>query len=76
MFKVIDGLSLDALRVFESAARQLSFTAAANELGSSQPAISQQIKRLEQQLATRLFNRVYRGIVLTEAGEPVSYTHL
>jgi len=69
MFKAIDGLSLDALRVFESAARQLSFTAAANELGSSQPAISQQIKRLEQQLATRLFNRVYRGIVLTEAGE-------
>lgn len=69
MFKAIDGLSLDALRVFESAARQLSFTAAASELGSSQPAISQQIKRLEQQLATRLFDRVYRGIVLTEAGE-------
>ena len=65
MFKAIDGLSLDALRVFESAARQLSFTAAASELGSSQPAISQQIKRLEQQLATRLFDRVYRGIVLT-----------
>lgn len=62
-------LSLDVLRVFESAARQLSFTAAAAELGTSQPAISQQIKRLEQRLATRLFDRVYRGIVLTEAGE-------
>lgn len=48
MFKAIDGLSLDALRVFESAARQLSFTAAASELGSSQPAISQQIKRLDR----------------------------
>lgn len=60
---------MDVLRVFESAARHLSFTAAAAELGSSQPAISQQIKRLEQQLATRLFDRVYRGIVLTEAGE-------
>lgn len=69
MFKGIEGLSLDALRVFESAARHLSFTAAASELGSSQPAISQQIKRLEQLLATRLFDRVYRGIVLTEAGE-------
>ncbi|MBS7662753.1 LysR family transcriptional regulator [Pseudomonas lalucatii] len=69
MFKHFDGLSLDALLVFESAARHLSFTAAAGELGSSQPAISQQIKRLEQQLATRLFDRVYRGIVLTEAGE-------
>ncbi|TBU90311.1 choline sulfate utilization transcriptional regulator [Phytopseudomonas dryadis] len=69
MFKAVDGISLDVLRVFESAARQLSFTAAAAELGSSQPAISQQIKRLERQLATRLFDRVYRGIVLTEAGE-------
>lgn len=69
MLKALDGLSLDTLRVFESAARHLSFTAAAAELGSSQPAISQQIKRLEEQLATRLFDRVYRGIVLTEAGE-------
>lgn len=65
----IDQIPLDALRVFESAARQQSFTAAALELGSTQPAISQQIKRLEQQLAVRLFDRVYRGIVLTEAGE-------
>ncbi|MBU1284536.1 MAG: LysR family transcriptional regulator [Gammaproteobacteria bacterium] len=69
MFKSIEGVSLDVLRVFESAARQLSFTAAASELGTSQPAISQQIKRLEQQLTTRLFDRVYRGIVLTDAGE-------
>ena len=68
MFKSTAGLSLDVLRVFESAARHLSFTSAAAELGSSQPAISQQIKRLEQQLAVRLFDRVYRGIVLTEAG--------
>ncbi|MHA6491766.1 choline sulfate utilization transcriptional regulator [Pseudomonas borbori] len=68
MFRSIEGLSLDSLRVFESAARQLSFTAAAAELGSTQPAISQQIKRLEQQLTTRLFDRVYRGIALTEAG--------
>lgn len=65
----IDQVSLDTLRVFESAARQLSFTAAALELGSTQPAISQQIKRLEQQLAIRLFDRIYRGIALTEAGE-------
>jgi len=62
-------LSLDLLRIFESAARQLSFTAAALELGTTQPAVSQQIKRLEQQLATRLFDRVYRGLVLTEAGQ-------
>lgn len=61
-------LSLDLLRVFESAARQLSFTAAAEELGSTQPAVSQQIKRLEQELQTELFQRVHRGILLTDAG--------
>lgn len=61
--------SLDLLRVFESAARQLSFTAAAEELGTTQPAVSQQIKRLEKELATPLFQRVHRGIVLTDAGQ-------
>src|SRR5690606_30970831 len=55
-------------RVFESAARHLSFTAAAVELGTTQPAVSQQIQRLEKQLATRLFDRIYRGIELTDAG--------
>lgn len=69
MYESFGELSLDVLRVFESSARHLSFTAAANELGSSQPAVSQQIKRLEGHLDTRLFDRVYRGIVLTEAGE-------
>ncbi|WP_028239092.1 choline sulfate utilization transcriptional regulator [Stutzerimonas azotifigens] len=61
-------LSLDLLRVFEAAARHLSFTAAAAELGTTQPAVSQQIQRLERQLATRLFDRVYRGIELTDSG--------
>ncbi|HCJ28058.1 MAG TPA: LysR family transcriptional regulator [Pseudomonas sp.] len=69
MHNRLNHIPLDALRVFESAARLQSFTAAALELGSTQPAISQQIKRLEQQLATRLFDRIYRGIALTEAGE-------
>ncbi len=68
MANPLDQIPLDALRVFEAAARLQSFTAAALELGSTQPAISQQIKRLEQQLACRLFDRIYRGIVLTEAG--------
>ncbi len=62
-------LSLDLLRVFESAARQLSFTAAAAELGTTQPAVSQQIKRLEKELGVRLFDRIHRGIALTEAGQ-------
>jgi putative choline sulfate-utilization transcription factor len=68
MAEFLPDLSLDLLRVFESAARHLSFTAAAVELGTTQPAVSQQIQRLEKQLATRLFDRVYRGIELTDAG--------
>ena len=68
MYESLGDLSLDLLRTFETAARQRSFTAAAVELGTTQPAISQQIKRLEEQLAVRLFDRIYRGIELTEAG--------
>jgi len=69
------GIALDLLRVFEAAARHLSFTAAAVELGTTQPAVSQQIQRLEKQLATRLFDRVYRGIELTDAGR-VLFLHV
>src|SRR5471030_2400000 len=68
MYDALGDLSLDLLRAFEAAARQRSFTAAAVELGTTQPAISQQIKRLEEQLTTRLFDRIYRCIELTEAG--------
>ncbi|HCN47035.1 MAG TPA: LysR family transcriptional regulator [Pseudomonas sp.] len=68
MFEALGGMSLDVLRVFEVAARLRSFTAAAVELGTTQPAVSQQIKRLEEQLGARLFDRIYRGIELTEAG--------
>ncbi|BCQ58300.1 hypothetical protein PBOI14_00500 [Pseudomonas sp. Boi14] len=67
MYEALGDLSLDLLRVFEAAARLRSFTAAAVELGTTQPAISQQIKRLEEQLAVRLFDRIYRGIELTES---------
>ena len=60
--------SPDLLRGFEACARLLSFTAAAAELGTIQPATGQHIQRLEHLLATRLFDRVYRGIELTEPG--------
>ncbi|NWE15571.1 MULTISPECIES: choline sulfate utilization transcriptional regulator [Pseudomonas] len=68
MYESLGNLSLDLLRAFEAAARQRSFTAAAMELGTTQPAISQQIKRLEERLKVRLFDRIYRGIELTDAG--------
>ncbi|NVL30116.1 LysR family transcriptional regulator, partial [Pseudomonas syringae pv. actinidiae] len=75
MFEAFGDMSLDLLRAFEVAARLRSFTAAAIELGTTQPAVSQQIKRLEEQLATRLFDRIYRGIELTEAGE-ILFSHV
>ena len=60
---------MNALRVFKSAARHLSFSAAAVELGTSQPAVSRAIAELECQLGTRLFERSHRAILLTPAGE-------
>jgi putative choline sulfate-utilization transcription factor len=75
MFESLGDMSLDLLRAFESAARLRSFTAAAIELGTTQPAVSQQIKRLEDQLTTRLFDRIYRGIELTDAGE-ILFSHV
>jgi len=59
---------LKSLQAFESAARQLSFTLAAQELNVTPGAISQQIRLLEEFLETRLFQRLNRTIVLTEAG--------
>lgn len=75
MFEALGEMSLDLLRAFEAAARLRSFTAAAIELGTTQPAVSQQIKRLEEQLAIRLFDRIYRGIELTDAGQ-VLFNHV
>lgn len=62
-------LSLDLLRGFRAAARHLSFTRAARELFVSQPAISREVKTLEEQLGTPLFHRVNRSLQLTQAGE-------
>ena len=57
-----------ALRAFEAAARQLSFTRAAAELSVTQAAISHQVKALETDLGVRLFNRLTRRLTLTEDG--------
>src|SRR5205807_976808 len=58
---------LNALRVFEVAARHLSFKEAAQELSITQAAVSHQIKSLEEYLGMELFRRVGRGVQLTEA---------
>lgn len=61
-------MSLDAIRGFESAARHLSFTAAAEELCITQSAVSKQIKILEDALGTALFLRGGKGLSLTPQG--------
>jgi len=58
---------LNALRVFEAAARHLSFKEAAHELSITQAAVSHQIKSLEEYLGVELFPRAGRGVQLTEA---------
>jgi|SRR6185369_10675229 LysR family glycine cleavage system transcriptional activator len=59
---------LDALRVFEAAARRLSFAAAAAELHLTASAVSHRIKALEGQLGLVLFERLTRKVRLTAAG--------
>ena len=60
--------SLAAIRVFEAAARLMSFTRAAEELGMTQAAVSYQIKLLEERVGEPLFLRRPRQLVLTEIG--------
>lgn len=60
---------LSALPAFEASARLLSFTQAAEELYVTQPAISRQIRVLEENLGVQLFDRKNRKIQLTEDGQ-------
>lgn len=57
------------LVAFEAAARNLSFTKAADELNVTRVAVSQQVKSLEDFLDTQLFNRLHRALSLTVEGE-------
>lgn len=59
---------VQSLRLIKSIADRGSITAAASALGFSQPAVSQQIKRLEQKLGVAVIERVGRGVRLTDAG--------
>jgi DNA-binding transcriptional LysR family regulator len=61
-------LTLQQLEYFLSAVRLGSFSAAADEMHLAQPSVSEQVRRLEAELGVTLFQRVGRGLVLTEAG--------
>lgn len=69
MLNLKDLPPLTMLVAFEAAARLHSFTAAAQELGSTQSAISQHVKRLEADIGSPLFQRTHRGVQLTRAGD-------
>jgi len=60
---------LNALRVFEVAARHGSFTKAANELNVTQSAVSKQVATLERHMQQQLFLRDHKTLHLTEAGK-------
>jgi DNA-binding transcriptional LysR family regulator len=64
----VSNLSVAALRIVQQAAALGSFSAAADALGYTQPAISRQVAAVEAAVGTPLFERIARGVRPTEAG--------
>src|SRR5687768_17578316 len=62
-------MELGELRVFVTVAAEHSFSRAAIKLGRTQPAVSQAVRRLEEDLGERLFDRRTKSAALTPAGD-------
>ncbi|OHV83799.1 choline sulfate utilization transcriptional regulator [Rhizobium sp. LCM 4573] len=62
-------LDLGWMRIFAEVGRTGSLSAAAGLLGLTQPAVSYQIRRIEEQMGVRLFRRQHRGVEMTPEGE-------
>ena len=62
-------MQLHQLRYFCAVARTGNFTRAAQHEHLAQPSLSQQIRKLEEELGTRLFDRLGRIVRLTQVGE-------
>jgi DNA-binding transcriptional LysR family regulator len=73
MLNFVRTLTLRQLQIFAAAAKHVSFVRAAQDLHLTQPAVSMQIKQLEEAVGLPLFERVARKITLTEAG--VTFAH-
>ena len=65
----LNSMEIQQLRTFLAIAREGHMTRAANQLHLSQPAVSAQLKKLEEELGQQLFDRTSKGMVLTKAGE-------
>lgn len=67
----LPNLDMDVMRTFLAAQQLGSLNRAAERVGRSQSAVSQQMRKLEEQMGEPMFRRKGRGLVLTEAGELV-----
>lgn len=65
-------MNLELYKIFQAVAEKQSFTAAAKSLYITQPAVSQAMKRLEEELAVTLFSRTPKGILLTAEGKTLA----
>jgi DNA-binding transcriptional LysR family regulator len=68
MSKPLQSLDWSLLQAFLAVAETGSLSAAARDLGTSQPTLGRQVKQIEQQLGAELFHRQPRGLVLTDVG--------
>ncbi len=69
----VRSLTLRQLQIFVVASRYSSFARAAEELHLTQPAVSMQVRQLEQSIGLALFERIARKLTLTEAGEKMAH---
>ncbi|HZG84722.1 LysR substrate-binding domain-containing protein [Paenibacillus sp.] len=66
-------MELKQLEYFMAVCQELHFTRAAEKMGIAQPSLSQQIRLLEHELGTPLFDRVGKKIVMTDAGRALRH---